>query len=151
MAAESMLVLVQLCPPSRWLAVSSTGVEISSSSEQHQYYWLLTLKFLVAYIQNHMDKLLLHYNNNYAYEYLRGPPGVCIQWYVGINALWCGPSTSHWRKSLRILLFFFKSAKSLPSSCDASILGWGPIKKIRINRQVFDIWLRFYKRNFGST
>ena len=79
-----------------------------------------------------MNKFLLHYNNNYAYEYLRGPPGVCIQWYVGINALWCGPSTSHWRNSLRILLFFFKSAKSLPSSCDASILGWGPIKKLQL-------------------
>ena len=41
MAPLSMLVLVQLCPPSRWLAVSSTGVEISSSSEQHQYWPLL--------------------------------------------------------------------------------------------------------------
>ena len=39
-----MLVLVQLCPPSRWLAVTSTGVEISSSSEQYQYWPLLCEK-----------------------------------------------------------------------------------------------------------
>ncbi len=36
-------------------------------------------------------------------EYCRGPPGVCIQWYIGTRALMLKPSgPSHWRISCRI-------------------------------------------------
>lgn len=53
-----------------------------------------------------------------------GPPGVCKQWFRGINEQCFGPLLSQARKSIRILGFPPISGNSRPTSWGANMFGY---------------------------